>query len=270
MYQRKSIDAKIFFGDICGLVAPSGGGKTAFAQNIVLWSGLDTLYVSPEVAAWQFNRRNIQILSGLGKKQIMKKPEYYWEQYKRNLDKVFCLEQPVSHKNLNDIVKQIMEICPKLDIHQVVFDHMKLMDWDSSEMRTAMEEFCRHIKPWAVNNDMIVWLINQVPKSAVKTFGSKKPKKIDITDTAEASGIYQISDVGISINTPMGINNPARKISVDKGRDMDAYYLQDLTFRQNKINFRFQPSTMGELRTEAEAQRANRRSSSTITSSSNF
>lgn len=248
---RPWAELKAFRGDVWGVVAPSGGGKTAWMIQLVAEMAAEqsynTLYISPEVSDFILHRRAIQMLGKVSAQEVYVDPESYFTEYEHVLQHIRVLPSPENH---NTLERRLLDVAVELkdEIDMIVIDHMKLMNWEG-EFRTEIERFCGFIKDFAVRNKLIVWLVNQVPKSAVSDYGGVK-KDLEITDVSEASGIYQILDGGIVINTPYGNQVSARKIKVGKARDGEAGKLQDCWFRQHPKFFRFEQATHDELRKE--------------------
>jgi len=248
---RPNNDAKAFRGDVWGIVAPSGGGKTAWAVQMAVYAAvkrnMSTLYISPEVADYNLHRRALQMIEKAGKYHVIQRAEHLYKKHENVLEKIHVHMKPENHNTLEQLLMDAAALhAERFDI--LIIDHMKLMKWEG-EMRSGMEEFCGFVKHFAEKNNLVIWLVNQVPKSAMSKYGNVV-KKIEYTDVSEASGIYQISDGGIVINTPYGPNNPARKISIGKGRDLSAQDFQDLPFRQNPNNFLFEPISISDMKNE--------------------
>lgn len=229
--------AHVFYGDIVSIVAGSGYGKTAFMQNLVDHNGLPTLYISPEVSYWLFLRRQLQIKTGLSKNQVYSNYTRLIQENVEYLDNICVIERGINKKTIAAELKEVLEEIP---VKQIVIDHMKLMAFDSKNIRSEIEEFVAFIKPFAVENEIIVYLISQVPKSAqgMDKFTGKQ-KKLELEDASEAGGIFEIADVGITINAPFGKNSGVRSVSIDKGRDLDASAYQDVLFQLDGNSFRF-------------------------------
>lgn len=252
---RPHVDAKAFKGDVWGVVAPSGGGKTAWMiQTAVYAAGykdMATLYISPEVADYNVHRRALQMLEQAGKYHVINRAKDLYIKHQDLLNKIHVHTQPEHHTTIEQLIMDAAAANAKR-FDMLVIDHMKLMKWQG-DMRMEIEAFCSFVKQFAETNQLIIWLINQVPKSAMTKYGNVQ-KRLEITDVSEASGIYQILDGGIVINTPFGSNHSARRISIGKGRDLNAADLQDIPFRQNPNYFIFEPVSEQELAQHAPGQ----------------
>lgn len=236
-------DAKAFRGEVWGIVAPSGGGKTAWMVQLAVYAaaslGMRSLYISPEVADYIVHRRALQMIERASKNHVMTRAEELYAKHHAILSKIVVHMEPTNHRTMPQLLAdQAAATGARFDI--LIIDHMKLMDWSAGDLRTEMEAFCGFIKRFAEENQLLVWLVNQVPKSAMSKYGSGASRPLDITDVSEASGIYQIMDAGIVINTPKGPNYSDRLLSIGKGRDLDASAFQDIPFTQNPVYFAFE------------------------------
>jgi len=237
---KNNEEAPVFPGDLVLVVGDSGAGKTAFMQNICLQSEMPTMYVSPEVSPALMMRRNMQILSGENKWYIYDHYRDVAKGYKEQLNKFYTIGYGI---NQDTIEEEYKKACEQINVKHIVLDHMKIMDFDFREIRGNLENFVVDLKKFAVNNDVIIWMVSQVTKNASsKNFYKTKSKEIQITDAAEASGLYQIANVGMTISLPNGKNNPARVVSVKKGRDIDASKFERIPFIQDRRNFRYIPN----------------------------
>ena len=235
---QKGEEAPIFPGDIVLIVGDSGSGKTALMQNITLQSDLPTIYVSPEVSPSLMMRRNMQILSNKPKYYIHANYKELASEYKNELNNFYTLGHGINENTLIDEYEQAMQ---QINVEQIVLDHMKIMDLDFHQIRGSLENLAVALKKFAVKHQVIIWMVSQIPKGATKqNFYKGKNREIELTDAAEASGLYQIADVGVTISLPNGINNASRVLSIKKGRDMNASAFQRVPFIQNQKSFRYE------------------------------
>lgn len=237
-YFGRNADLKMFDGDILLLVGGSGANKTTIMQNIIHQTTGNTLYISPEVYDHLFYRRQLQIITGHNKQHVMDNYKTLFEQYHHELDKIHLHCSGVSEHSLEQLVADLYMHMP---VNNIVLDHMKLMDLKGDFTRRA-EEFVAWLKPWASALNIKVFMVSQVPKSAMTpNYTTGKSKELEIYDAAGASGLYQISDLAMTINAPSGINEPIRYVSFGKARDGEAYKVVGVPMRVDPISMRMLP-----------------------------
>jgi hypothetical protein len=237
-YFGRVADLKMFDGDILLLVGGSGANKTTIMQNIIHHTPGNTLYISPEVYDHLFYRRQLQIITGHNKQFVMDNYKDLFSQYHHELDKIHLHCSGINEHSLEQLMSDLFMHMP---INNVVLDHMKLMDLKGDFTRRA-EEFVAWLKPWASSLNIKVFMVSQVPKSAMSpNFTTGKHKELEIYDAAGASGLYQISDLAMTINAPSGINEPVRYVSFGKARDGEAYKVVGVPMRVDPISMRMIP-----------------------------
>lgn len=237
-YFGRVADLKMFDGDILLLVGGSGANKTTIMQNIIHQTSGNTLYISPEVYDHLFYRRQLQIITGYDKQYIMEHYKTLFEQYHEQLDRIHLHCTGVNEQSLERLIADLFMQMP---INNIVLDHMKLMDLKGDFTR-RVEEFVAWLKPWASSLNIKVFMVSQVPKSAMTpNYTTGKSKELEIYDAAGASGLYQISDLAMTINAPSGINEPIRYVSFGKARDGEAYKVVGVPMRVDPVNMRMLP-----------------------------
>lgn len=245
-FGRPSADLKMFDGDILLLVGGSGSNKTTMMQNMINTLTEPTLYVSPEVYDHLFYRRQLQIITGLSKHYVLSNYKYLFEEYHKQLDLIHLV-----CRGLNEITLQetLADLSMTMGIKNIVLDHMKLMDLQGDFTRRA-EEFVAWLKPFASTRGIKVFMVSQVPKSAMMpNYSTGKTRDLEIYDAAGASGLYQIADIAMTINAPTGINEPIRYVSFGKARDGEAYKVTGVPLRLEVDSMRMIP-----LRPEEESK----------------
>lgn len=237
-FGRPNADLKMFDGDILLLVGGSGSNKTTMIQNMINTLTEPTLYVSPEVYDHLFYRRQLQIITGLSKHTVLSNYKYLFEEYHKQLDLIHLV-----CKGLNEITLQetLADLSMTMGIKNIVLDHMKLMDLQGDFTRRA-EEFVAWLKPFVSTRGIKVFMVSQVPKSAMMpNFSTGKTRNLEIYDAAGASGLYQIADIAMTINAPTGINEPVRYVSFGKARDGEAYKVTGVPLKLDVESMRLIP-----------------------------
>lgn len=237
-FGRPNADLKMFDGDILLLVGGSGSNKTTMIQNMINTLTEPTLYVSPEVYDHLFYRRQLQIITGLSKHIVLSNYKYLFEEYHKQLDLIHLV-----CKGLNEITLQetLADLSMTMGIKNIVLDHMKLMDLQGDFTRRA-EEFVAWLKPFVSTRGIKVFMVSQVPKSAMMpNFSTGKTRNLEIYDAAGASGLYQIADIAMTINAPTGINEPVRYVSFGKARDGEAYKVTGVPLKLDVESMRLIP-----------------------------
>jgi KaiC/GvpD/RAD55 family RecA-like ATPase len=234
----RNADLKMFDGDILLCVGGSGSNKTTLMQNIMHYSKEPTLYVSPEVYDHLFYRRQLQIISGKNKMDVLTNYRDMFESYHKIIDKIYLLCKGINEESLQS---ELAEITMKMGIKNIVLDHMKLMDF-GADFTNRVEKFVAWLKPWISARGIRVFMVSQVPKSSMMpSYQTGKTRELEIYDAAGASGLYQIADIAFTINSPLGINEPVRYISFGKARDGEAHKLVDIPMRLDAESMRMLP-----------------------------
>jgi hypothetical protein len=237
-FGRPNADLKMFDGDILLLVGGSGANKTTIMQNMVHELGEPTLYVSPEVYDHLFYRRQLQIITGLSKHEVLSNYKYLFQEYHKELDLVHLMCKGINEVSLQET---LADLSLTMGIKNIVLDHMKLMDLQGDFTRRA-EEFVAWLKPFASARGIKVFMVSQVPKSAMMpNYSTGKTRELEIYDAAGASGLYQIADIAMTINAPTGINEPIRYVSFGKARDGEAYKVTGVPMKLEVNSMRMVP-----------------------------
>jgi|GEM_PF-7104636 len=237
-------------GEVWGLVGGVGSGKTALSLQLAVYlaknKGLQTLFVSPETPDYIIHRRAMQMLTKQAKEDILNNIERIGTQSLAILNKIRVLAKAVNKQSLPNAIK-LLEQREDRKFDLIVIDHLKLLDWQTDDIRIELEQFCPFIKQLAERLNCIVLLVNQVPKYIEQQI-SMHNSKIAMIDVAEASGIYQVLDGGLIIDCPRGSNSSDRLVSVGKARDFSTTDLSPTRFRQSPIYWLFEPEKVAEER----------------------
>ena len=166
----KDSDTQIYPGELVTIFGPTGSGKTTLAQCIALgvdffndninpgWQ-IPTLFLSLELSAWYMHRRNLQIVSGLTKKEINSN---FKDVYVNHKDKLNHLVIQTIPPTLEQIQAKIKELRPAL----VIVDYIDLVDTPKS-VRGEYEQikYVSHsLSSMAINNDLIIIQLSQVSR----------------------------------------------------------------------------------------------------------
>lgn len=230
-------------GEVWGLVGGVGAGKTAlslqFAVHLAKTNGLQTLFISPETPDYILHRRALQMLTKQTKAQVLGNLGNVDTATLGVLNCIRVLANAINKESLPNAIKLIQSREGR-NFDLIVIDHLKLLDWQTDDIRIELEQFCPFIKHLAEKLNCIILLVNQVPKYVEQQLGQQR-SKIQMVDVAEASGIYQVLDAGLIIDCPRGNSHSSRTIRVGKARDFSVVGLQQMMFSQNPDYWLFEP-----------------------------
>jgi KaiC/GvpD/RAD55 family RecA-like ATPase len=234
----RDADLKMYDGDLFLCVGGSGSNKTTLMQNIIHYSGEPTLYVSPEVYDHLFYRRQLQIITGHDKNYVLENYRSLFVEHAHLLDKIYLLCKGINEETLQT---ELAEVTLRMGIKNIVLDHMKLMSF-GADFTGRAEEFVSWLKPWASRRGLRIFMVSQVPKSAMMpNYQTGRTRNLEIYDASGASGLYQISDIAMTINAPSGINEPIRYLSFGKARDGEAHRMEAIPTRLDAKSMRLIP-----------------------------
>ncbi len=159
-------DCIIYPGELVTIMGPTGCGKTAFAQHLVLGINmktgdinpkrqLDTIYMSLELSPPLMHRRNLQMVSNLSKQVVTK-----------NLQKVYAdNKQWLDHIKLRTVsgeIKDIEEFIRQLTPRVVVVDYLDLVEAEKRNEHEQIKAIAHGLSSLAVRYDIIIIAIAQV------------------------------------------------------------------------------------------------------------
>jgi len=221
MFGLKDKDCIIYPGELVTIFGPTGSNKTTLAQNIVLgydfqqdiintdWQ-LPTLFLSLELSGHYMHRRNLQIVSGLGKEAVNDDVHQIGEDYADQL----------SHLTIQTIATQPEAIAKKIKEMQptvVVIDYIDLLECPA-HLRGEYEQvryISHYLSNLAVNMDIIIIQISQV---------SRDYSRNEILDIYAGKGSGAIENASRKV---IGINgrqdNTAKEVSLFKNSDGDLF-----------------------------------------------
>ena len=215
------IDCEIYPGELVTIFGPTGSGKTTFAQNVVLGvdfkndridvkSQIPCLYLSLELSAWYMHRRNMQIVSGLDKEQVVANFEKIYDLHK---DKINHMVIQTVAPNLDQIQQKIRELQPAV----VVIDYIDLISTNGRYMGEyeQVKQVSHYLSNLAVNQDVIIIQISQV---------SREYSRNDILDLYAGKGSGAIENASRKV---IGLNGQAntnvKHISMYKNTDGELF-----------------------------------------------
>ncbi len=210
-------DATIYPGELVTIFGTTGANKTALAQNIVLGYNAEedeiqkdqqipTLFLSLELSGFVMHRRNLQIVSGASKDEVVKNYKDLYRYHKEELSHIIM-------QSVSPTVQQIQEKIKQLQPKCVVIDYIDLVDvpFNKRGEYEKLNYISHSLSNIAVNDDIIIIQISQVSRDysrnqimdlyAAKGSGAienASRKVIGITGTPESTdktvSIYKNSD----------------------------------------------------------------------------
>jgi archaellum biogenesis ATPase FlaH len=198
-------------GDLVVITAPTGHGKTTFAQSLtcnIAKTNVPVLFFSFEVMIGNIWKRFEEM--GMSKKSVVYSP------------------LKISNGTIEWIEKRILEGIKKYNVRMVVIDHLgfllpKKQGYDnqmSSNYSAFLGGICRDLKTLAIKNNLVILLLAHV----------KKTDKPTINDIRDSSGIAQESDYVFILERQL--------MTQKKGGDMiDMQYSDDtvITLAKNRL-----------------------------------
>ncbi len=202
-------DWKLVPGNVCVIMAPTGGGKSAFAQQITTISGVNTIYASLEVSPIQMYRRSIQQVTGMSKTKVEQSLLQGDTSYMRHIEHVHYVQSySLDLKEIHELIRNF-----EGQFTVLVVDHIKLIGSGSGDDYTRLGEITRQLKMLALKYKIIIIEISQVSNSVART---------GTWDAVSGSGNGSIGHDADMVLALIGNNTePAREVRCLKNRDGD-------------------------------------------------
>ena len=169
-YNRE--DLVVYPGELLTIFGPTGTNKTALAQNLILgYNGftdtimsnyhLPALVLSLELNSRTLHQRNLQIVSGLGLKEMRADIKNVYKQYKKYLGHITV-------QTMSPTVEQIKEKIRELSPSIVVIDYIELISMKFKSGNDKITEITQALRSMAVNLDIIIVQLSQVPRDVAR------------------------------------------------------------------------------------------------------
>ena len=219
-------DCVIYPGELVTVMGPTGSGKTALVQHIILGldmltgemskrAQLDTVYLSLELSPQLMHRRNLQIVANKTKKYVS-----------LNLREVFKYSEPyLSHIKLrinSGSIKDIEELVRTLSPRVLVIDYLDLVESERKSEHEQLKNITHGLSSIAVRYDIIVIAVAQVSRDYARE------KVLDLYAGKGSGAIENASRKVIGLNGQAGSSR--KHLSVFKNTDgelIDADLIHD-------------------------------------------
>jgi len=215
MLGQPEIDCEIFPGELVTIMGPTGSGKTAFTQHLILgmdmfecephqeWQ-LDTNWLSLELSDRLMHRRNLQIVGGYDKKWLS---EHLSDAYRKNKD----LLQHILIRTTSGSIKDIEEIIRRNDPKVIVIDYIDLVEADKRNEHETVKAIMHGLSSLAVNYDIIIIAIAQIRREDARA------RDVDLFSGKGSGAIENASRKVIALNGMP--HNPRKEVKVVKNTD---------------------------------------------------
>ena len=214
-------DATIYPGELVTIFGSTGANKTALAQYIVLGYNAEedeiqkdqqipTLFLSLELSGFVMHRRNLQIVSGASKDEVVKNYKDLYRYHKEELSHIIM-------QSVSPTVQQIQEKIKQLQPKCVVIDYIDLVDvpFNKRGEYEKLNYISHSLSNIAVNDDIIIIQISQV---------SRDYSRNQIMDLYAAKGSGAIENASRKVIGITGSSESADKtMSIYKNSDGDLF-----------------------------------------------
>jgi len=236
MLGQDDIDCAAYAGELVTVYGPTGSGKTAFVQHLVLGMNmvtgeieksrqLNTIYLSLELGVGLMAQRFSQIAGGYSKAYVRNNP-------KEVKDKVFNNLTHIQLRLASGNIKEIEEIIRQLTPEVLVVDYLDLVDSQERGEYEKLKQIAHGLSALAVNYDIIVVAVAQVRRE------NAREHSLDLYAGKGSGAIENASRKVIGINGQA--HSPKKHIQVFKNTDgelleADVYH-DGATMRFSVIN----------------------------------
>ena len=217
-------DATVYPGELVTIFGSTGANKTALAQNIVLGynaeddeikkeAQIPTLFLSLELSGFVMHRRNLQIVSGTSKDEVVKNYQELYEYHKEELSHIIM-------QSISPTIQQIQEKIKQLQPKCVVIDYIDLVDvpYNKRGEYEKLNYISHSLSNMAVNDDIIIIQISQV---------SRDYSRNQIMDLYAAKGSGAIENASRKVIGITGSSETAdKKMSIYKNSDGDLFEVE--------------------------------------------
>jgi len=217
-------DATIYPGELVTIFGSTGANKTALAQNIVLGYNAEddeikreaqvpTLFLSLELSGFVMHRRNLQIVSGTSKDEVVKNYQKLYEYHKEELSHIIMQSVSPTIQQIQEKIKQLQPKC-------VVIDYIDLVDvpYNKRGEYEKLNYISHSLSNIAVNDDIIIIQISQV---------SRDYSRNQIMDLYAAKGSGAIENASRKVIGITGSSETAdKKMSIYKNSDGDLFEVE--------------------------------------------
>ena len=214
-------DATIYPGELVTIFGSTGANKTALAQNIILGYNADkdeilrenqipTLFLSLELSGFVMHRRNLQIVSGASKDDVIKNFKALYNYHKEELSHIIMQSVSPTIPQIQEKIKQLQPKC-------VVVDYIDLVDvpFNKKGEYEKLNYISHSLSNIAVNEDIIIIQISQV---------SRDYSRNQIMDLYAAKGSGAIENASRKVIGITGSSeNTDKKMSIYKNSDGDLF-----------------------------------------------
>lgn len=225
-------DCIIYPGELVTIMGPTGCGKTALAQHIVLGidmltgeickeSQLDTVWLSLELSPQLMHRRNLQMVSNTSKRHVIANLRTVYQQNEQYLSHI---KLRVTSGDIKDIEELVRTLTPKV----LVIDYLDLVESERRSEHEQLKNIAHGLSSIAVRYDIIVIAIAQVSRDYARDH------VLDLYAGKGSGAIENASRKVLGLNGQS--NDPKKHFSVFKNTDGE---LIEADIIHNPLTLRF-------------------------------
>lgn len=219
-------DCVVYPGELVTIMGPTGSGKTALMQHIILGIDmltgeidrkhqLDTVYLSLELSPQLMHRRNLQIISNSKKRFVQANLRTIFNKYEAELSHI---KLRINSGSIKDIEEVVRTLTPKV----LVIDYLDLIESEKRSEHEQLKNIVHGLSSIAVRYDIIIFAIAQVSRDYARQ------KQLDLYAGKGSGAIENASRKVIGLNGQAG--SQKKHLSVFKNTDgelMDVNLLHD-------------------------------------------